>query len=542
MAAIGLYSPITILVFAIGMLFAAGSQLLSSKYMGKHQIDHTQAVFTLNIIVTFIIGAILAASHVLVIPSGLTDALSDDPVVTAYLDQYLLGKAIGVLPLMLSMQLSAFLSVENQVRRTSVAGIIFVIANLAFHVLFVGILHMDAFGLALAGSLGSWVFIVPLAQPYVTGKSSLKFSLKAIRWREVLAICKLGSPDALINLYFAVRALIFNSMIVATVGTMGLSAYATVYTFAGVFWALPDGMVAVSRMLIGVSVGEEDRQTLVDIMRVVFRRYLPLMIAVTAVIVLCAEPLTNLYYHDPADPVYQMTLWGFRIFPWCLPLSIVSTHFICYGNAMDKPILVHTLTISDGIVAVLVFGAILLPVMQLNGAYLAYVLRGVASCTIIAVYAWVCNHRFPRSLSDLMVIPPSFGVSPEARLDLTVRNIDEVVTVSQQVRAFCESRGIDSRRTFLSGLCLEEMAGNVVNHGFAADHKKHSIDIRVVHKDESLILRIKDDCIPFDPTERAKIVDPKDKASNIGIRIVYEMATAIDYQHLLGVNVLTIRI
>ena len=122
MAAIGLYSPITILVFAIGMLFAAGSQLLSSKYMGKHQIDHTQAVFTLNIIVTFIIGAILAASHVLVILSGLTDALSDDPVVAVYLDQYLLGKAIGVLPLMLSMQLSAFLSVENQMRRTSIAG------------------------------------------------------------------------------------------------------------------------------------------------------------------------------------------------------------------------------------------------------------------------------------------------------------------------------------------------------------------------------------------------------------------------------------
>ena len=44
MAAIGLYSPITILVFVLGMLFAAGSQLLSSKYMGKHQIDHTQAI------------------------------------------------------------------------------------------------------------------------------------------------------------------------------------------------------------------------------------------------------------------------------------------------------------------------------------------------------------------------------------------------------------------------------------------------------------------------------------------------------------------
>jgi Na+-driven multidrug efflux pump len=272
---------------------------------------------------------------------------------------------------------------------------------------------MEAFGLALAGSLGSWVFIVPLALPYALGKSALKFSFKGFRWREVFTICKLGSPDALINVYFALRAFILNGMIIAAAGTMGLSAYDTVYTFAGVFWALPDGMAAVSRMLIGVSVGEEDRQTLVDIMRVMFRRYLPLMIAVIAVIVLCAEPLTNLYYHDPADPVYQMTLWGFRIFPWCLPVSIISTHFICYGNAMGKPVLVHAITISDGILAVLAFGAILLPVMQLNGAYLAYVLRGIASCAIIVLYAWICNHRFPRNLSDLMVIPRASASVPK---------------------------------------------------------------------------------------------------------------------------------
>lgn len=59
---------------------------------------------------------------------------------------------------------------------------------------------------------------------------------------------------------------------------------------------------------------------------------------------------------------------------------------------------------------------------------------------------------------------------------------------------------------------------------------------------DSLILRIKDDCVPFDPTERTKIIDPEDKIKNIGIRIVHEMAIAIDYQHLLGVNVLTVRI
>jgi anti-sigma regulatory factor (Ser/Thr protein kinase) len=86
------------------------------------------------------------------------------------------------------------------------------------------------------------------------------------------------------------------------------------------------------------------------------------------------------------------------------------------------------------------------------------------------------------------------------------------------------------------------MAGNVVDHGFRKDKKKHTVDVRVVYKDDSVLLRIKDDCIPFDPAERQKITYPDDPAKNIGIRMVYRMADDIQYQNMLGLNVLTIKI
>ncbi len=46
------------------------------------------------------------------------------------------------------------------------------------------------------------------------------------------------------------------------------------------------------------------------------------------------------------------------------------------------------------------------------------------------------------------------------------------------------------------------MAGNVVEHGFTKDKKRHAIDLRVTVKDSDVILRIKDDCVPFDPGTR----------------------------------------
>ena len=542
MAAIGLYSPIISLISAISILLASGSQILASQFMGKNEIERMRGIFTLNIILTFVFGIALVVLHLFMVAAGITDILASDPSVCSYLDQYVLGKTIGLLPFLVGMQLSAFLSVENQIARTTLASIAFIVSNIAFHVWFVVVLHLQAFGMALASSLGSCIFAGLLVLPYITGKTSVGFSIKTLHWRDMTSIFKLGSPDALVNVYFMIRALVFNAMILASVGTVGLSAYTTVYTFMFVFWTLPDGMLAVSRMLIGVSVGEEDRQTLVDIMRVMFSWYVPLMIAVSAVVCLCAEPLTKLYYHDPSQEVYQMTVWGFRIFPWCLPLSIISMHFSCYGNTMGKSFYVHVITLMDGMVCVLAFGALLLPLLHINATYLAYVLRGVAICVFVLLYAWHHNGRRPQSMADLMMIPRDFGVEQDARLDLCVRSVEEVVTVSQQVRAFCKERGVDARRTLLAGLALEEMAGNVVKHGFTSDKRRHSADIRVVHKDDDLILRIKDDCAPFNPAERREMIDPQDKTKGIGIRMVFSIASTITYQQILGMNVLTIRI
>ncbi|MBR3151185.1 MAG: hypothetical protein IKF46_04300, partial [Erysipelotrichaceae bacterium] len=57
-----------------------------------------------------------------------------------------------------------------------------------------------------------------------------------------------------------------------------------------------------------------------------------------------------------------------------------------------------------------------------------------------------------------------------------------------------------------------------------------------------VILRIKDDCVPFDPGERQKLTDNEDISKNIGLRMVFRMAKDIKYQNILGLNVLTIRI
>ena len=542
MSAVGLFAPINMLITSISTILVGGSVILCGKYMGKNETEKMQNVFSLNLIGSLLISALFILAFLLLGLFDLTGFLTKDAAVRAYLNRYFLGQAIGVIPLMLGSAFAAFLSLENKGRLTLIASLCYIVANILLNFIFVQQLHLEAFGLALASSLGMWLFLAVQARYYFTGKSQLRIDLRRLSWGESGEIFRIGLPGAASNVYQTARGLIVNRLLEAFVGSVAISAFAASDSILRIFWSIPGGMLAVSRMMISVSVGEEDRQTLADVMRVMFRRFLPLMAGVSALIILCAVPLTRVFYRDPAEPVYRMTVWGFRILPLCMPLSIICMHFTCYGQTSCKQGLVHLLALLDGVVCVAGFTALLIRWLGINSVYVANILNGTVTTLVIIGYAWIRKKRFPRNMEELMVIPDDFGVPENERLDLSIRNLEDVVCVSERVQSFCLSRGVDARRAYLAGLSMEEMAGNIVEHGFTKDKKSHSVDVRVVHKEGTVILRIKDDCVPFHPGERAKITDSADIAKNIGIRMVFRIAQDVQYQNILGLNVLMIRI
>ena len=542
MSAVGLYSPLNMLVSSIGAILVGGSVILCGKYMGQNRQDRMHNVFSLNLVLTFLIAAAFTVLFLLMGLFGLTGFFTKDEAVKPLFNSYLIGQSIGILPMMLGSSFSAFLSLENKGKRSLIASIIYIAVNILLNFIFVKQLRMEAFGLALASAIGMWVFMLVQAQFYVSGKSHLRFSAKKLDWKESREIFHIGLPGALSNIYQTARGLIVNGLLGSFVGSSGISAFAAANNLLGIVWAIPVGMLAVSRMMISVSVGEEDRRTLADIMRVMFRRFIPLMCAVCAAIILAAVPLTRIFFRDPSEPVYMMTVWGLRILPLCMPLSIIYMHFNCYGEASGRHGLVHLLSALDGVVCVAGFTALLIRPIGMNSAYIANVLNGAVTTLVIVGYAWLKNKRFPRGMEQLMVIPESFGAAESERMDMSVESNEEVVRIAEQVQKFCLERGVDERRAYLAGLSMEEMAGNIVDHGFTKDNKRHSVDVRVVHKGDDVILRIKDDCVPFDPCERQQLAEGEDITKNIGIRMVFKIASDVKYQNILGMNVLTIRI
>ena len=542
MSAVGLFAPIGMLISTISTILVGGSTIMCGKYIGRNEKDEVQNVFSLNLILAFLVSVGFIVLFLILGMFDLTGFLTSDPEVRPIFNRYLMGQAIGVIPSMAGGAFGAFLSLENMKRRNLIASISYIVANILFNFLFVKTLHMEALGLALASALGMWVFFGVQAEAFITGKTHFSIKPNKLRWEDCGEMFRIGFPGAASYLYQTGRGILVNKLLEIFVGSVGISAFAAANNLLTLVWALPGGMLAVSRLVISVSVGEEDRQTLADVMRMMFKRFLPLQGLVSLAIIVCAVPLTYIFYKDPAESVFTMTTWGFRILPLCMPLSIICMHFTCYGQASGKHGLVHILAALDGIICVVGFTALLISFIGMNSVYIANVLNGVVTTLVIFGYARLKNKRWPRNMEDLLVIPEDFGVSEDERMDLSVQSMEDVVTVANRIQAFCLDRGVSARNAYLAALCMEEMAGNVVDHGFAADNKKHTVDLRVVHKGSDMILRIKDDCEPFDPGERQAMAESDDPMKNIGIKMVFKMATDVQYQYILGLNVLTIRI
>ena len=542
MSAVGLYGPLNMFFGAFALMLVGGSSILCGEYLGKNNQVKLQEIYSLDIIISVLAGLFFTVTVILLALFDLTGFLTHDATVRPLLNRYLIGQAVGIIPFILSSQFASFLFIENKGRITQLAVLVFIVVNLVLNYEFVAVMHMESFGLALASSIGMWVYLIVEAWYFISGRSHLRFALKKPDMKDCAAILRIGLPGATINGYQTFRGLIVNKLLETYVGAVGISAFATANYILALFWAIPVGMQAVSRMLMSVAIGEEDRKSLTEVMRVALTRYVPLMCVVSAAVIFMAYPLTHIFYKDPSDPVYMMTVWGFRILPLCMPLGIVCMHYVCYAQAADKQKFVHVLTLFDGMITVSLFTAILIPSIGMNSVYIANVINGIVSILIAIIYSAISNKHFPRTMDEFMVIPDDFGAGEDEHTEVSVKNVDEAVTISQDIQEFCLSKGIDKRRANYAGLAAEEMVVNVIDHGFTKDKKNHSVDVRVVCKNDEVILRIKDDCVPFDPEERNHLTEGGDAASNIGIRTVYSIANDINYQNLFGLNVLTIRI
>ncbi|MCR5673637.1 MAG: ATP-binding protein [Lachnospiraceae bacterium] len=546
MAVTGLFSPVPNFLSGVNALIFGGAQVLCGKYLGKKMAERTRSVFSLDMIIMIMVSAVLLTVCELFSPA-IAVALGAKGVFVEELSSYIRGFAIGLPFYCFGTQFTAFLQLEHQEKRSYASIVAMFAVNAFLDWLFVAVLNMGLFGLGLSTSVGNVFFCVIQGMYYFGNRAVIRFDRESIIVSDIKDILIYGLPAAVSQFCIFFRTVILNGIIQHYVGTDGLSAFSAVYSFGCIYWSVAAGVSSAVMVLGSVFVGEEDRTGLKILMKTFLTKGVGLTLVAAIIESALCYPFTNIFFHDPLSAVYKMTIAGFAIFPLFAPLSAIVAGFSNYYHCLSHEKIVRTISVTDGIVGVCLISVLLVHHFGMMGIWTGQVLGSVFNVGLIVVYAFICNRRPPVNLERMMCFDEDFGVPDKNRIDITVHNMDQVVSLSEQVWKFCEDHGISGSRRNCSSLCTEELAGNIVRHGFA-DNKKHSIDIRVSYINDDIVICFKDDGIPFNPEEASRLFETKgaktdedeDVFRNIGLHLVSRISRSMTYQNTFGLNILTI--
>ena len=542
-SAIGLFAPVQLILVAVSTTLMTSSSVLCARYMGRGNAGKTKGVFSLNITLTLIITS-LAALISFLFSKPIAGILGASPVNLEQVSGYVLGMGIGIIPLILGQQFVCFLSLEGQNRRSFIASSVMVLVNISMDYLLAVVLKMGVMGLAAATSLGNWAYMIIAGSFFLTKKASLKYSFGSINRKEIGTMLSVGFPNALLSLLNAFRSGIFNKTLAAYDPTMMSIAAFSPYTISYMlFQSVVQGTAGAGRMMIGISNGEEDRRSLTLIMKTLLTRGLAIVLAAAALEFVLAGPITGLYYSDKTSPIYLMTMKGLRIGTAVLILQGVGSIFSNYFQSIGRMKAVNVMSVLEGIAVMGLFALLLVPKIGIDGIWTALLVGYTVVALCGPVYAILYRKRMTKNMTEWAALPEDFGAADDERIDIGIMDLDDAINTSRYVQEFLLSRNVDEKRANYSALALEELSTRIVKECFPLDKKKNSIEVRVVHKDDDIILSLKDDCVPFNMEERANLVKTQDDPEmGLGLRVIRGITKKAEYQLALGLNVFTMTI
>ncbi len=538
---IGLFFPIVFVMNAFSAVISGGSAVLSGRYIGAGDLKKTSGIFSLSIVFTTIISCVIIFISLL-FPDMIAEFCGADETLAGPLKLYIMGTALGIFPQLLSQQIASFLQLERQSRRNYAGIAAMIISNTLLNIVFVVVFDMGVFGLALSTALCNWIYFLVLIPYYFSSKCQLKFSLRNILWSDLGKLLKTGFPGALILFCLSLREPVLNRIVMEHVGADGMSAKAALSMIGGIFTSVCLGTGAVVRMLTSVFRGEEDKDSLKSLLGLCFTKNLLLSLITAGIMVLLSGTIAGLYFPDKGSHVYKLAYEYFILYAIATPFIMIVQIENNYLQAMGHNICVNVISFLDGFLNVVVSALILAPLFGATGIWCATPLGSLLSASIYPIYAIIKKRGIPKDDNEWMLIGADFGTDDKDRLIIQINNRSDITKTAEKTQEFCLQHNMNKKTSMYSALCLEEMTRNVVDFGFTGDEKKHYLNSRIVYKKEEVILRIKDDCKPFDPVGMYEQLNTKSPEKNIGIKMVMRLAEEVNYQNLLGLNVLTIKI
>ena len=538
MALIGLFGPVSTLFSGLASVFATGAQQLCCSEMGDGNSRRLRQIFNAGLM--FLLGSgIFCGVLLFLFRRELAAGLGTRGTMQAELSAYMVGISLGIVGQLLSCYLMPFLQINGHNRLSYLAMAGNLVGNMVFNTLFVAVLSWGLFGMGLATSLSS-LFCVGVMLPVFCQKKELAhFDPHGLKVRDLVDIARIGSPVLMFHAglfikNYGMNCALLNGSIMDSVAVLTLQG-----SLCGILGALGFSSGTVVQMLSSFYIGEGDRKSVLEVFAVAMKNGLSLCILAILLLLSCSMPILRLFGLE-GGATQAMALRMLRMLCLAILLNLVLTVLVKLLQAAEKLALANAITFLEnafqGVFALLFVGKL--------GADAAWAANPVATalCLLaVMVYGLSGGADCWRDPLRFLHFPTDFGSAVDARMTLTICSQELVMDAARGLMEFCTRQGMSERACMTAGVCVEELAGNVVKHGFQ-NQKSGIVWVLATIQNKTLTLRIRDNCIRFDPKEYLRLSVQDYPSEHIGIRLVAGLAESVEYQNMFGMNMLTIEV
>lgn len=538
-AALGLVGVLSAFVGTFSSLVSGGARIVCGKHIGRGEFDKVNSAFSACLVMLVIFGGVITLSYVF-LATPIAQLLGATGSIIETTSVYIRANALGLLPLVISPCLMSFLDMNNQSKYSLLCASILAMCSLVFGLINIKVLHGGLFGIGIASSLSQIVCLVCLALRFFKDKNLPHIELKKLELSSYKEIIILGLPSALVVLY-QVRNVFLNRFAGSIGGEEALTALSILNTCGGLFDSIAVGVGSTTLMISSVIYGEGDRNSLCLFFKFAAKTSVIINSLKGLVLAISSTFIAKLFGADGSllSLTSNLLLW------YAIAMPLNGFPLVCNNTypAIGKDKFVNIIQFFNCFIFPIGFVVLSMPFLGVYSVWMSYAIAEVLMITTLIIISTIKNKHLPRNILDILMLDDNFGTKPEDTMSITVTSVDEVVNVSKAVSDFAKSKGADDKRVYIVGLCLEEMASNVILHGFTKGKKnnKYYVDIFVRYENGQFYTRLRDNAPEFNPQKRLQR-DANDPTKNIGIKMVSRLAKNMYYQTTFGTNVLTIEI
>lgn len=523
LSASSLVVPILYVVQMPGFALGIGGSIVVANQLGKRDVKGAKRTFSFTMVVGMGLSLLFALLSFFV-SRPLASLFGEASIEYSYPYVYMFLLTDPVITF--ALLIGSFMAVDNNPRLSSLFYIVSNAAKVGLEILFIAVFKMEMWGAALSTGAGYFVGLIVTIFYFASKKRLLSFTFK-LKGCMIKDVSKASATSAINLLLTAVQMLIINIFIGKLLSDLDLVIFGLISNMVFLFDLLCGGVLNIIPTLCGIFYGEKDYYSLRSIARKIYVANIAITVLISLFILIFPNVYCAIFGFDNSDnPSYvNNLLWVYLIS--FLPYEI-NKFSMNYYPTVDKSVASIVTVLLRELIIVLPLTLVLLHTNGLMGYSLASALNEVV--TVIITYIFIYFYNRKKGYRGLFMLEKLDVES----FDVSLKNDEANASkVSEQIVEFAKKHNIPERESQIIGLAAEEMVDNIIVYGYKKE-KSSYIDVNLKLYEDNLLLRIRDDGVPFDPTKYEE--NEEAEYSTSGIKLIKNLTDKMTYMRILNLN------